>query len=283
MDFSSGSNGAVDPFAVPPLVAPEPGGELGAVNAATAPAADAEAESSGVPAGVGTPTAVLAAARKLFAQHGYNGASVRAITAAAEANLGAITYHFGSKKALYNRVVEECVSPLVTRVEAALARRGPMLDRLEGVVRAYFEHVAENPDLPHLMLQEVVLSGAPPEAAAPFMRRIYGLIVAAIREGQASGEVRAGDPVLLGVSLISQPIFPMLVRQPIEAMTGLSLLDPHTRERVEANVIAFARAGFAGPNGASGVGEAKGSLQATGADAAAGAIPNAAVSAEEAP
>ncbi len=219
--------GVADPFAVPPLVPAE------------------TAEPAG---GESTAAALLAAGRKIFAEHGYDGASVRAITAAADANLGAITYHFGSKKALYNRVVELCVSPLVARVESALSGRGPVLDRLENVVRAYFDHFAENPDLPHLMLQEVVLAGAPPEAAAPFMRRIYALIVAAIREGQATGELRPGDPTLMGMSLIGQPIFPMLVRQPVEAITGLDLTDPRTRERVIAHVMAFARAGFAGPN-----------------------------------
>lgn len=192
-----------------------------------------------------TPAALLLAARKLFAEHGYEGASVRAITAAADANLGAVTYHFGSKKVLYNRVVEMCVAPLVTRVEAALAQPVPVLDRLEGVIRAYFDHFAENPDLPHLMLQEIVLGGGPPEAAGPFLRRIYALIVNTIREGQASGELRPGDPTLMGLSLISQPIFPMVVKAPIQMITGMDLHDAHTRERVVAHVVGFARAGLA--------------------------------------
>lgn len=202
---------------------------------------DASAEETGT----GTSAALLAAGRKLFAEHGFEGASVRAITAAAGANLGAVTYHFGSKKVLYNRVVETCVSPLVARVEAALSQQVPVLDRLEGVIRAYFDHFADNPDLPQLMLQEIVLAGRPPEAAAPFMRRIFALIIAAIREGQSSGEVRPGDPVMMGMSVVSQPIFPMLARGPIQMMTGMDLHDSHTRERVAAHVVAFARAGLA--------------------------------------
>ncbi len=190
----------------------------------------------------GTPAALLAAGRKLFARYGYEGASVRAITAEAGANLGAITYHFGSKKALYNRVVEACVTPLATRVEAALASPGSVLDRLERVVGAYFDHFGENPDLPQLMLQEIVLGGGPPEAAGPTMRRIYGMIQRAIQEGQAAGEIRAGDPVLLGITLISQPIFPMLVREPVRMLTRLDMRDPATRERVAAHVATVVRA-----------------------------------------
>jgi len=44
----------------------------------------------------GTPEALIAAGRALFTERGYDAASVRAITAAAGVNLGAITYHFGS-------------------------------------------------------------------------------------------------------------------------------------------------------------------------------------------
>lgn len=208
--------------------------------------ATATATGAGTGAGgaesAGTPAALLAAGRKLFARYGYEGASVRAITAEAGANLGAITYHFGSKKTLYNRVVEACVTPLGTRVEAALASSGTVLDRLERVVGAYFEHFGENPDLPQLMLQEIVLGGGPPEAAGPTMRRIYGLILGAIREGQAAGEIRPGDPLLLGLTLISQPIFPMLVREPVRTLTGLDMRDPATRERVAAHVAAEVRA-----------------------------------------
>ncbi len=192
----------------------------------------------------GTPAALLAAGRKLFARYGYEGASVRAITAEAGANLGAITYHFGSKKALYNRVVEACVAPLAGRVEAALARPIPILDRLELVVRAYFDHFGENPELPHLMLQELVAGGGPPEAAGPTMRRIYGLLLEEVRRGQALGEIRPGDPVLLVMSLISQPVFPMLAREPVRQLAGIDMRDAATREQVAAHVAATVRAGL---------------------------------------
>ncbi|HSG82026.1 MAG TPA: helix-turn-helix domain-containing protein, partial [Gemmatimonadota bacterium] len=54
-----------------------------------------------------TPTAeaLLRAAHHLFARFGYDGTSVRAITREAGSNLGAVTYHFGSKEALYDSVL----------------------------------------------------------------------------------------------------------------------------------------------------------------------------------
>src|SRR5438034_543465 len=64
---------------------------------------------------------LLAVARDLFALRGYDGTSVRDITRRARANLGAITYHFGSKEALYHEVIASRVEPLVARVILAAA------------------------------------------------------------------------------------------------------------------------------------------------------------------
>lgn len=43
---------------------------------------------------------ILDVAERMFMAHGYEGASMRVITAAAEVNLAAVNYHFGSKEAL---------------------------------------------------------------------------------------------------------------------------------------------------------------------------------------
>lgn len=48
---------------------------------------------------------ILAVATELFAAKGYDGTSVRAICAAADANLNAVSYHFGGKHGLYNTVI----------------------------------------------------------------------------------------------------------------------------------------------------------------------------------
>jgi AcrR family transcriptional regulator len=44
---------------------------------------------------------LLDAAEKLFGEHGYDGVGMRALAVASKVNLGAATYHFGSKRALY--------------------------------------------------------------------------------------------------------------------------------------------------------------------------------------
>jgi AcrR family transcriptional regulator len=44
---------------------------------------------------------LLDTAERLFGEHGYNGVGMRALADAAQVNLAATTYHFGSKKALF--------------------------------------------------------------------------------------------------------------------------------------------------------------------------------------
>src|SRR5215467_8162923 len=71
-----------------------------------------------------TRTRILDAAEALFMQHGFEGTSMRTLTASAGANLAAVNYHFGSKDALIEAVFRRRLDPMNT---ARIAE----LDRLE--------------------------------------------------------------------------------------------------------------------------------------------------------
>lgn len=61
---------------------------------------------------IDTKQRLLDAAERLFALNGYQGTSLRAITAEAQANLAAVNYHFGSKEALLEAVLQRRLGPL---------------------------------------------------------------------------------------------------------------------------------------------------------------------------
>lgn len=73
-----------------------------------------------------TKTRILDAAEQLFAREGFHNTSMRAITGAAEVNLAAVNYHFGSKEALLQAVFERRLLPLnqerTERIEQVLAQ-----------------------------------------------------------------------------------------------------------------------------------------------------------------
>jgi AcrR family transcriptional regulator len=199
---------------------------------------------NGAERGEETRTALLRAGRRLFASRGFDGASVREITREAEANLGAVTYHFGSKRALYQEVLAEGLSPLVDRVGAAAEGEGAPLDRLEAVVDVFFDHLAANPDLPHLLLQEVAAGKAPPPEVVAILRRNAGHIGRILTQGHDDGTVRRGHPMLSAISVASQPLYMTLVAPLLRDVGGVDLRHPATRRMAADHVKAFVRAGL---------------------------------------
>jgi len=59
-----------------------------------------------------TRTRILDAAEELFMQHGFEGTSMRLLTAKAGVNLAAVNYHFGSKHALIEALFRRRLDPM---------------------------------------------------------------------------------------------------------------------------------------------------------------------------
>jgi AcrR family transcriptional regulator len=85
---------------------------------------------------------ILDAAEQLFAHHGFEGTSLRMITAKAQVNLAAVNYHFQSKETLMQAVYTRRIAPInrkrlemLDRCEASTD--GPL--PLDAVIRAFVE------------------------------------------------------------------------------------------------------------------------------------------------
>ncbi|MEQ1854827.1 MAG: TetR/AcrR family transcriptional regulator [Longimicrobiales bacterium] len=194
--------------------------------------------------GEATRADLIAAGRRLFGQRGYDGASIRAITNQAGVNLGAVTYHFGSKRALYAAVLEQGLRPIASRVQSVANSEGTALERILRVVEAYFEHFEAHPDLPHLLLQEVAAGKQPPPVVLDILRSVKDAIAGLQLEGDLDGSVRPGDPVLTALSVVSQPIYLALVAPLLRALGPVDLSLPPTRRVALQHILAFVRAGL---------------------------------------
>ncbi|BCR03645.1 TetR family transcriptional regulator [Desulfuromonas versatilis] len=88
---------------------------------------------------------ILDAAESLFAREGFHNTSLRAITGRAGANLAAVNYHFGSKDALAQAVLERRLTPLNEARRGALeqvrqqARGAGRPPGVEETLRAFIE------------------------------------------------------------------------------------------------------------------------------------------------
>lgn len=87
----------------------------------------------------GTKERILDASERLFAERGLAGTSLRSITAAAEANLAAVHYHFGSKEELLRALFARRLEPLNRERLAHLDRceAGPRAPSLEAILDAF--------------------------------------------------------------------------------------------------------------------------------------------------
>ena len=86
-----------------------------------------------------TRTRILDAAEELFMQHGFEGTSMRQLTAKADVNLAAVNYHFGSKDALIEAVFRRRLDPMnAARIAAldAIEATGRALSP-EAIIRAF--------------------------------------------------------------------------------------------------------------------------------------------------
>jgi len=191
-----------------------------------------------------TRAALMAAGRHAFAGRGFDGASVRDITREAGVNLGAITYHFGSKRALYEAVLTSGLTPMVERVGTVAMGPGTPLDRLDAVVDVFFDHMGANPDLPRLLLQEVAAGKQPPAAVVAILQKNAAYLVRIVSEGWADGSVRRGHPVLTALSVVAQPIYMTVMAPMLREVGGVDLADPGTRRSAAEHVKRFVRTGL---------------------------------------
>ena len=192
-----------------------------------------------------TSTDLLQAARDLFADRGYDGASIRAITDRAGVNLGAVTYHFGTKEALYNRVIQTFIAPLRERVVEAAHTEGPPLDRIEAIVRAAFERYIEDPAMPRLILQQIASGRPAPPPARAWIRQALGILGDLVRAGQSDGTIRKGDPRFMALMAIAPILFIHLIRGPLQDAIGLDLDNRRTRKALLDQIVASVRGGLA--------------------------------------
>jgi TetR/AcrR family transcriptional regulator, regulator of cefoperazone and chloramphenicol sensitivity len=90
---------------------------------------------------------ILNAAGEVFAEYGFEGATIRAITERAEVNVAAVNYHFRDKAELYNRVVvDACSARAAWRDTMAKPTDSPE-ERLRTLISHFLEYML-GPDRP---------------------------------------------------------------------------------------------------------------------------------------
>ncbi|CAN5727741.1 hypothetical protein BH24ACT3_BH24ACT3_16400 [soil metagenome] len=137
---------------------------------------------------------VLDAALASFAARGYEATSLDGLAGGLGVRKQTILYHFTSKEALLDAVVDRGAAELGGALEAAAVRAADGFDRVEAIVDAVFRLGARRPELLEL-LREITRLGPPAStrltgALDPLLRRAG----AYLDSERAAGRLRAGDP-----------------------------------------------------------------------------------------
>ena len=163
-------------------------------------------------------TAILEAAEEFFSEHGYDGASLNDIGAAAGLSRGTPSYFFGSKEQLYVEVLDRAFRARQEATEAAFAPvrawaagvegLDALRQALERAATDYMRFLVENPSFVRLVMREELAGGkrmaARTEASTAMQDAFRALRRQAGRRGLSAFKV--DDVVLLFVSLTFAPV-----------------------------------------------------------------------------
>ncbi|MBS0333350.1 MAG: TetR/AcrR family transcriptional regulator [Proteobacteria bacterium] len=136
---------------------------------------------------------VLAAARRLFSEQGYEGATIRDIAAAAGMSTGAVFANFTDKSDLFREIMLSDMAALAEAMSEATAQGNGPQDALQRLFTAGYRFYQTQ-----LPLARAAFSvgwspvDGPALRSAPQVQTILDLIADQLRKGEASGEFEQG-------------------------------------------------------------------------------------------
>jgi AcrR family transcriptional regulator len=95
--------------------------------------------------------AILAAARAVFSERGYGGATVRDVIRRTNLASGTFYNYFPDKESLFRAILEQTAETVRARVQAARRQAGSLEEFVEGGYREYFSFLASDPEAFELM------------------------------------------------------------------------------------------------------------------------------------
>ena len=144
---------------------------------------------------------ILEAAQRLFAAHGYHGASIRDIVRACGVSNAALYYHFGSKQNLYAQVLRAYIAAVVAHLQESDPGEGSCRGRLSRVALAYARVILQSENLLQTLLRDA--AHFDPEDIVRLLpelsEQIPVTVAAILEDGIAAGEVRPVPSIRTGI------------------------------------------------------------------------------------
>ena len=178
---------------------------------------------------------IFAAAETEFATHGFSGATMRQIAAAANVNKFMLYYHFSSKEALYLQVLESTFQPMFRQLAKIVLRR----DALDKTVGDIFDMFAtlfaiSHGHLRQFLAQEIAI-GAP--HLGPMLRPYVPAMLSQwrlkIQSYMGTGRLSEQRVELFVYTILTSLVAPFLMQPALDPIMASGNQTPASREHRE--------------------------------------------------
>ncbi|MGE0545698.1 MAG: TetR/AcrR family transcriptional regulator [Kofleriaceae bacterium] len=149
---------------------------------------------------------ILAAAKSVFADSGYHGASINAIIERAQIARGTFYLYFESKSAVFDSILDQALSDLrakIHRIDVETPGAPAPQAALRDQVVATLEYIISDRPLAMLLLS----AGHTPDAEAAerldqFYSEVRGLLMRALEAGMEIGLLRPCQPEIVSAAML---------------------------------------------------------------------------------
>ena len=146
---------------------------------------------------------ILEAAAQVFRQKGFHGASMQDIAEAVNLQKASLYHHVSSKQEILLALLDRALELLLERISAISNQPIPADAKLQQMIRAYLQILAENTDLSAVLLFEHrSLERKQHARHVPNRDRFEALWRSVLAEGVASQLFQCDDPALTARAIL---------------------------------------------------------------------------------
>ena len=167
---------------------------------------------------------IIAAATRLFAERGYEGASMGDLAERVGLRKASLVHHFESKDVLYATVLSLLIEGVERAIVNAAAAEGSYAERLDALTDAVTALLGAEPYAARLLIREAMDWG--PVMREKLAGAVQSVLHASVEFTKAGQRAGAFNPALdaqhIIISLVGIHFIPFVIDRTVEGLTGAS-------------------------------------------------------------
>ncbi|WP_338250208.1 TetR/AcrR family transcriptional regulator [Dictyobacter halimunensis] len=185
-----------------------------------------------------TKEAIILAALHIFAEQGFEAASLRDIAEKAHITHGTLRHYFGSKAGVWQAVVEfvlqRFAGALQPHIQQATQRQEDLLETIKRSIRSFLLVFAHHPEMAQLMLHEGMQGGARFDYFIDRFEQIDNTMLPLFMQAQQLGYLRQFDSQTFLLYLLTTGAAPFGLRALSLRFIGKDILaDEQTQQHID--------------------------------------------------